>query len=630
MVEQQQIKNQVEKRESSSLIIVRKEYGYAGIYGIGVTKDREIFFIYDNTINLPLGEGVRLIENPPVENALSSPIKVFLDPSLACPLNCPFCLSGVSEAKERKQRIPSIPKKEIEQINKQLIQAGVLQVKIGGGEPFIYPHFWDTLIQLGSAGIILSTSTSGITLNDPTLLPKDKIEILRKYGVKISISVDGEPTYHNRIRGKDNLLQTALLGRLRLLEEGIKPAKIELRATITNTLESMTQIEYLNRLSQELNTRLRIRLALPSGSATVNGVAVIYPSRQFWSFYNELRQYAEDNPLIHVEEIVRFDKPPYLKTALYCGAGTRSAFIDVHGNFMPCGFIDEHFPVPPHNLFTEGKSILELWQRGKAFTAVRSYLKEENEKNPCGKCGFVHSCQGGCPAIRLSAHTKSDPRCPKEKQVYIPIEVNIDGECRRITFANLTTGSLLLYQPPETQEPYVVFTGEIDDGKLILKTPGGKMNGEMDKTLSDTSRREIKEELEIDESELQPIPVEKTQLIVNSDRKGLEKVDFTFLNDHLDCREIPLAIIIEDNALIIVYNYMTSKKPVPTSDSPFVILIPQSCLSAIPNIKTLEDLNKIGAIFTQDSIDLSLPVLPVGTAAQIVKIINKNSYVGGK
>lgn len=634
MEKQPRIEKPISEQEKTALTTVRKEYGYAGIYGIGVTNTGDIVFT-DDIKSLSISRGTRLIKNPPVKDALSSPIKVFLDPSLACPLNCSFCLAGAPEAKEDEKRIPSINKENIEEINRQLIEAGVLQVKIGGGEPFIYPYFWETLDQLGSAGIILSTSTSGITLNNSYLLSERRIEVLRRNRVKISISVDGNPTYHNQLRGREDLLEIALSGRLRLLERGIDPKKIELRATIINTPESMNQLDYLNSLSKELNTRLRIRLALPSGSATINGVAVIYPDRQFWLFYDKLRRYAEENPLINVEEIVKFDKPSYLNTALDCGAGTRSAFIDPHGNFMPCGFIDEHFPVPSHNLFIEKKSILELWQRGEAFTAVRSYLKEQNEKNSCAECGFVHSCQGGCPAIRLSARTNSDPRCPKEKKVYIPIEVNVSGEGQRIIFANLTTGSLLLYQSPKTQEPYVVFTGEIDDGRLILKTPGGKMNGGVDKTLSDTSRREIKEELGIDASDLLPIPVKETQLIINDSRKEpANAIFFTALKDYLNNQEIPLAVIFDDknssSALIVVYSYTTNTMPVPTSDSPFIILVPKSRLSTVPKIKTLEELNEIGIILTQNPINLLLPILPVGTAAQLTKLINKNTYVGGK
>lgn len=81
-------------------LIMRREYGYAGIYGITVTKAGEILFT-NNPKPFPITEKVRLVENPPVENALSSPIKVFLDPSLACPLNCPFCLAGAPIVKKK-------------------------------------------------------------------------------------------------------------------------------------------------------------------------------------------------------------------------------------------------------------------------------------------------------------------------------------------------------------------------------------------------------------------------------------------------------------------------------------------------------------------------------------------------
>lgn len=627
-------KEKIVEREKPVLTIARREYGYAGIYGIGITSENLLITVSDMS-SLPINSATRIVENEPVEGALSAPMKVFLDPSLACPLQCPFCLAGVPTAREKRLPIPSIAREKIIKINNQLIEAGVLQVKIGGGEPFIYPYFWQTIDQLGEAGIALSTSTSGFALNDTKFFLPSYIETLKRNRVKISISVDGEPTFHNKIRGREGLLETALQGRLRLLEYGTAPKKIELRATIINTPESMDQLDYLNNLSRELNTCIRIRLALPTGSATINNVAFLFPDRQFWSLYEKMRRYAKENPLLNVEEIIRFDKEPYLKTGLDCSAGTRSAFIDMQGNFMPCGFIDEHFPVPSHNLFTEGKSILELWRNGEAFTTVRSYLRKENEENPCAQCDYVHSCQGGCPSVRLSLKMRSDPRCPIEKKVFVPVTI-VYPETTRDVFANLTTGSLLLYRPNDEEEPYVVFTGEIDGGRLILTTPGGKMNAELDNNLSDTSRREIEEELGINPDDLQAIPTEKTRWIVTDGQ--IISAEASRLTNYLDEMEKPLATIIHipdknsysTSALIVMYGYTTRRKPTPTPESPFVIIIPQSKLTALSQVDTLGELNNIGTILAiKDCMDVSLPVMGVGIAEQLIhhgeKIYNKIS-----
>ncbi|PIY97048.1 MAG: hypothetical protein COY66_01570, partial [Candidatus Kerfeldbacteria bacterium CG_4_10_14_0_8_um_filter_42_10] len=186
--------------QSNHLTIVRREHGYAGINGIGIDTMGKLTLVKDMNM-LQIASDTRVIENHPVENAFSAPVKVFFDPSLSCPLNCSFCLAGVATSKEQKQSLPSLSQEKTRKINDQLIQMGVLQVKLGGGEPFVNPYFWESLDQLGSAGIALSTSTSGFSLNNPRLLPNDKIESLIRNRGKVSISIDGDPDYHDNIRG---------------------------------------------------------------------------------------------------------------------------------------------------------------------------------------------------------------------------------------------------------------------------------------------------------------------------------------------------------------------------------------------------------------------------------------------
>lgn len=608
----------------SNLTIVRKEYGYAGIRAIGIDKTGKLAIAADvNT--LPIDSSTRVIENPPVENALSSPIKVFFDPSLSCPLYCGFCLAGVSTTKEQKMKLPTLSKEKTMAINKQLIDMGVLQVKLGGGEPFIYPYFWDTVEQLGAAGIALSTSTSGVTLNNPKSLPEEKIDLLKRNRVKISISIDGEPQYHDQVRGKQNLFEMALKGRERLLQHGYDPEKIEFRATIVNTPESMSQVEFLNKLSLDLKTKVRIRMAKPSGSATINGVAIIYPDKNFWQFYNRLRQLAAENSFLDIDELVSFDKKSELLTALDCGAGTRSAFVDANGNFLPCGFIDEHFPLPSHNIFEEGKSLIELWQNGQAFKDVRNYIEKENKTNPCASCGYVHSCQGGCPSVRLQTQAETDPRCPIEKKVFIPIKVKRNnGET--IIFANLTTGSILHYQPEESEDKYIVLTAEEKKGRLTIGTPGGKMNVEFDQTLSDTSLREIFEEIKLKGEDLTLKQTEAKKQIVVGNGDDITEFKPSGLDQFESLGHQPVATILNiprDNhipGLISVYEYVTSKKPEPTIEAPYVFLIPKSKISNLSDSKNIGDLKALGSMLSiQSNINEGMPIEYVGTAEAIVK-----------
>ena len=388
------------------LRIYRYEEGYADIKGIGITEKGKLIITKQADLHPTFNSYTRVIRNPIVSRALSAPIKLFIDPSTKCPLKCPFCLSNSSSISFQE-----LTKEEINRFTDEIIQIGVLKVKIGGGEPFIYPYFFDLIEKLGNAGIYVSTSTSAITLPH---ISAEKLEILRQNNVKVSISLDGDEKYHDHIRASNGLYKKVTESIPILLNNGIK---VELRTTIVNTEESYKQISTLNDISKRFNIPIRIRSVKPKGRALSSDLTLVYPDKKYWAFFDELRKLSAQNPLINTEEVFCYDGTAHysvFKQGLDCAAGTRSAYIDWNGNFSPCGFIASYFP--PENL--SNTNILTLWQTGKSFLSVRDFFRKENEKSNCSKCQYVNACQGGCPSVRLSARAPIDPRCPINRKIF--------------------------------------------------------------------------------------------------------------------------------------------------------------------------------------------------------------------
>lgn len=391
----------------SNLSIYREEHDYADIKGIGIRENGELVIV-KNGENVPfLSATTRVVKNVKVDNAFSAPIKLFLDPTTKCPLSCPFCLSDSSFNSNL-----SINKEIISNIVQDTIDMGVLKVKIGGGEPFIYPYFEDIIEKLRKAGVYVSCSTSGITANKKTV---EDLKFFARNNVKVSISIDGDEHYHDKLRNHEGLFQKAIVATHKLKQAGVN---VELRATISNNLSSYKQINYLSDLSKDLNLKLRIRTVKPKGRAVRNNHTTIYPDENYWTFFDNIRDLAQNNSLINIEEMLAYDGDTAYSCydrKLDCAAGTRSAYVDASGHFCPCGFIEQYFP---SEALKQDIGMKELWSKGDSFLKMRKFFQEINSTSKCAKCDYANSCQGGCPSVRLAAGSNMDCRCPKDRKVY--------------------------------------------------------------------------------------------------------------------------------------------------------------------------------------------------------------------
>lgn len=385
--------------------IVRYESGaYAGIKAL--TLDSQNNIVYHRQ-DLGLVSSLLTVNLEPVKQALSAPAMIYFDPSLKCDLSCPHCLSNSRNG--NNQNIPELSTEQALNICEQIISAGVLRVKIGGGEPLLYPSLWPVIEKLADSYLAVDIATSGFHL---PVFDQDKLDWCRQHRVSFSISLDGEANYHDNFRGQP-VYANAISGIKRLKDNGIF---CKIRSTFCNTPESMAQLPGMVELANSLAIPLKIKLARPAGRARNQNLAFTQPDEAYWSFVQQLRQVAKAHSLITIsEEIVNYNVPEeqlILKTGLDCGAGTRAGQINAHGNFSPCAFLTPHYP--GHNLLNSGQSLLDFWRFGSDFMAIRDFFRAQNE-NPdsqCPTCNYRHACQGGCPSVRLFSQTIQDPRCP--------------------------------------------------------------------------------------------------------------------------------------------------------------------------------------------------------------------------
>lgn len=95
----------------------------------------------------------------------TGPFVVEFDPTSACDLACPGCISGELLNKEK------FSKERVVTLTEEMIEAGVRAViLIGGGEPLTHPAIGTVIRKLGEAGVQIGITTNG-TLIDRYLEP---------------------------------------------------------------------------------------------------------------------------------------------------------------------------------------------------------------------------------------------------------------------------------------------------------------------------------------------------------------------------------------------------------------------------------------------------------------------------
>lgn len=125
-------------------------------------------------------------------NLLAAPTVVEIYPTLWCNERCEFCYVG--EQVELARPEESLERGRIRFLADSLFRAGVFNVTILGGEPFLYTSLDMLLEELTASRMDVSLSTNG------TVLDRTVLEVVAKQGVKLNVALHGaNEATHNRV-----------------------------------------------------------------------------------------------------------------------------------------------------------------------------------------------------------------------------------------------------------------------------------------------------------------------------------------------------------------------------------------------------------------------------------------------
>ena len=107
-------------------------------------------------------------------SAARVPISGTFELSPVCNFACKMCYVRKTAAEVRNSPRPIMTKERWLEIAKQARDAGMLYLLLTGGEPFLWPDFWELYEQLIRMGFIVSINTNG------SLIDEDAVQRLRR------------------------------------------------------------------------------------------------------------------------------------------------------------------------------------------------------------------------------------------------------------------------------------------------------------------------------------------------------------------------------------------------------------------------------------------------------------------
>lgn len=315
---------------------------------------------------------------------LTGPTNVFLELTSACNLHCKHCFNS-------NQKEDSILALEFwKDVIDQLAKMKVFFVKITGGEPFLYPYFFDILNHLETANINYIIYTNGLFIqqNIQKLIPLKHLLVIR-------VSLEGTREYNDQIRGSgvfDEVINALIL----LDKYGIKNA---INYTINRSNYSLLlNLEKYILHTCNLTTPIHIGLIKHAGNSLSNNDLCFWDNDEYKNVLKFIKHIVETSDLIEP----LFMLPEYYYE-IYgkhfgCPAAQTSMVIKCNGTVVPCGLM-------PITEFTncgniQNISLQNIWHGDKmnTFRNLKPPLK-------CISCKeYLLNCTGACRANALNIY----------------------------------------------------------------------------------------------------------------------------------------------------------------------------------------------------------------------------------
>ncbi len=282
-----------------------------------------------------------------------------------CNFNCVMCYVRLNQEQADAQGSLRTVDEWLE-IAEQAKNSGTLNLTLTGGEPLLYPGFWELYEKLNSMGFLLSIMSNGSQIDE------DAIMKFRKYGhpffMAITLYGANDETYQKVCGVSDGFSRVSKAIDL-LKEEGIP---VKLTSTIVH--ENADDLRAIHNLAKKKGLSLNHTVSVVKSSRGTTNTAA---TSRF-----EFADFSDELTLDYLERS-RFpwNEDPFA----ICASKNNSLFVTWHGHLQLCAFLCKPFVEYSGDLNDD-------------FLLLNKKLHKIKNPSECVTCKWKDFCQR-CPAI---------------------------------------------------------------------------------------------------------------------------------------------------------------------------------------------------------------------------------------
>lgn len=310
---------------------------------------------------------------------LSAPSTVDLFITSRCNLNCIHCFASTDQQKE-------MPLEDVVDILDQLEKAGVLEVRINGGEPFTHSNISRILQALETKRFRKVLLTNG------TLLTDAFTDQLKKAMVTPTISLDDvESSGHDEFRGQKGAFQKTLSG-IKILKEH----NIHFGINCCLHSKNLNKIKQLITLAEDVGAQRIAFLDLKSCGRLKGNQNWIPSKKEYEKAFLTLLMEKMSNKKIDVSTdafmncpVLSEMKEEAKRGYVTCEAGRTRLSISSDGSIYPCNTVLGDSKWNMGNLKKE--KFVDIWFSDKwAFFRGENKIKDLHD---CRECKYLKKCR---------------------------------------------------------------------------------------------------------------------------------------------------------------------------------------------------------------------------------------------